>query len=86
MSYYNQMWQDGCPACTGLTLQVRITSPKLAKLRNIYGYFFFISSRPMSTKLGRMVDQYALTLLLNMTSSTLGHVKNMTLSLLLHIL
>lgn len=32
----------------------------------------------MTIKLGRMVDQYALTLPLNTTSSTLGHVKNMT--------
>ena len=59
MGYYSQTLQDGRPYCTGLTLQVILTPPPLDNATNGYG-FIFTSASLITTKLGKIIDHYAL--------------------------
>ena len=60
-TYKNQTCQSLRPVSTDLTLQVTMTSPSLCHVTNIYD-FISTSTRPIKTKLVRVLDQYLLTL------------------------
>ena len=55
----NQTSQEGRPAHTDLILQVTMTSLQQDHVTSIYG-MISTSISPITTELGRMVDQYAL--------------------------
>ena len=59
--FYDQIWQDGRPELTGITLQVVITLPQLGHMTNIYDFISTSTSLKIDKLVG-MVVQYALKL------------------------
>lgn len=57
-----------------MSLQVTVTLPQLGRIKNIDFIFSSISS--ITTNVGRMKDQYALTLQVILLSVPLAHVTN----------
>lgn len=51
----NHAWQNDRLACTGRTLQVKIMSPQLGHVTNIYDFIPFTMC-PITTKFGKMLD------------------------------
>ena len=58
-----------------MSLQVTVTLPQLGHIKNIID-FIFSSISSITTNVGRMKDQYALTLQVILLSVPLAHVTN----------
>ena len=77
LSKFNVYWQNGIPACTDFNLHMTMTPPPICYETNIYD-FIHAFTRPIITKLGRMVDQQAPTITLHtiMTLPLVGRRTN----------
>lgn len=66
--YYNQTWNDSRPTCTDFNQHAKLTLPANLRNKDLWLHLTFIS--PISTRLGRIVEQEM------MTSPQLGNITN----------